>query len=189
MKPFLETLRRLSLAVWRASVAAYKRSIVWLSVPVNFCIAALGLVFLVSFASWAIGDRFEDIVLWFPDQRGSLHGELRQAPVKWGSEARAELIASELLLGPKSHSLLPAFEPGVQVESVMYRKGRLFLDISREAALEQTASLKLGLAALERSLRASLPGIRRLTVTIGGTEPYADGLKQEEGRGAKKAGK
>jgi hypothetical protein len=189
MKPFLEKLRGLSIVVGRALAEAYRRSVVWLSVPVNFCLAALGLVFLVSFASWAIGDRFENIVLWFPDTRGSLQGELRQVPVKWGTEARAELVASELLLGPKSLSLLPDFGSSIRVESVLYRRGRLYLDISREAALEETKSLKNGLAAMERSLRASIPGLRRLTVTIGGTEPYSIGLKAEEGRRAKKTGK
>jgi hypothetical protein len=189
MKSFLETLRRLSLVVGRALVVAYKRSMVWLSVPVNFCLAVLGLVFLVSFASWAIGHEFAQVVLWFPDSKGSLRGEIRQVPVSWGAENRAELVASELLLGPKSMSLHPAFEPGVRVESVIYRKGRLFVDISHEAALEDADSLKKGLAAMERSLRAALPGLRRLTMTIGGTEPYTVGLKVEGARGAKKAGK
>jgi Sporulation and spore germination len=189
MKPFLEALRRLSVVVGRSLVVAYKRTILWLSFPVNFCLAVLGLVFLVSFASWAIGRVFDPVVLWFPDSKGSLRGEIRQVPVSWGAEARAELVTSELLLGPKTMSLHPDFPPGIRVESVMYRKGRLFVDISLEAALEDAKSLKNGLAALERSLRAALPGLRRLTVTIGGTEPYTVGLKVDGARGAKKAGK
>jgi hypothetical protein len=189
MKPFLEALRRLSLTTASSFVVAYKRSKVWLSVPVNLCLAVLGLVFLVSFASWAIGRDFEPVVLWFPDSKGSLRGEIRQMPVCWGTEARAEHVVSELLLGPKSMALHPAFEPGIRVESVLYRKGRLFVDISHEAALEDSKSLKNGLAAMGRSLRAALPGLRRLTVTIGGTEPYSVGLKVEGARGAKKAGK
>jgi hypothetical protein len=189
MKSFLDALHRLSLAVGRALVRAYKRTLVWLSVPVNLCLAVLGLVFVLSFASWAIGDKFGEIVLWFPDSKGSLQGEIRQVPHCWGAEERAELVASELLLGPKTMSLRPAFESGVKVESVLYRKGRLFVDISLDAALEEAGSLKKGLAAMERSLRAALPGMRRLTVTIGGTEPYVVGLKVEGVRGAKKAGK
>ncbi len=189
MKPFLDALRRFSLAAWRALKAAYAATTVWLSVPVNFCLAVLGFVFLVSFASWAIADRFTEAVLWFPDPKGSLHGEIRQVPIKWRAEARAELVASELLLGPKDLALRPAFEPGVQVESVMYRKGRLFIDLSRTAAFQGPASLKAGLAAMERSVRAAVPGLRRLTVTIGGIEPYSVGLREEGARGAKKAGK
>jgi hypothetical protein len=189
MKPILDALRRFSLAAGRALAAAWKCSLTWLAVPVNLCLAVLGLVFVVSFASWAIGDSFEEAVIWFPDARGSLRGEIRQIPHSWGAEARAELVASELLLGPKSAALQPAFAPGVRVESILYRKGRLFVDISSEAALEEPKSLKNGLSAMERSLRAALPGLRRLVLTIGGTEPYAIGLKVEGGPDIKKTGK
>ena len=48
---------------------AWKASFEWLSVPVNLCLAVLGLVFVVSFASWAFGEPFEEAVLWFPDRR------------------------------------------------------------------------------------------------------------------------
>jgi hypothetical protein len=189
MKPFLDALRRFSLAAGRALVLAYKSSLEWLSVPVNLCLATLALVFVVSFASWAIGDRFEEAVLWFPDARGVLRGEIRQIPHSWGAEARAETVASELLLGPKSTALSQAFSPGVRVESILYRRGRLFVDLSPDAALDEPKSLKEGLAAMNRSLRAVLPGLQRLVVTIGGTEPYAAGLKVEGGPGIKKTGK
>jgi hypothetical protein len=192
MKRILDAVRRFSLASGRALAAAWAISLKWLSVPVNLCLAALGLVFVVSFAVWAIGDRFEEAVLWFPDAKGVLRSEIRQVPHTWGAEARAELVASEMLLGPKSVSLAPAFASGIRVESVLYRKGRLFVDISPEAALTDPNApdaLKKGLAAMERSLRSALPGVRRLTLTIGGTEPYAVGLKVEGGPGTKKTGK
>jgi hypothetical protein len=192
MKRILDVLRRSSLAAGRAIAVAWGSSLKWLSVPVNLCLAVLGLVFLVSFASWAIGDKFEEAVLWFPDSRGLLRSEIRQVPHSFGAESRAELIASELLLGPKSTFLVPAFAPGIRVESVLYRKGRLFVDISPEAALtdlKDPDSLKRGLAAMDRSLRAALPGLRRLVLTIGGTEPYVVGLKVEGGPDIKKTGK
>ncbi len=192
MKSILEALRRFSLAAGRAIAIAWRSSLKWLSVPVNLCLAVLAALFLVSFAVWAIGDKFEEAALWFPDSRGTLRGEIRQIPNSRGAEARAELVASELLLGPKSNFLLPAFAPGIKVESVLYRKGRLFVDISPEAALtdpKDPEALKRGLAAMERSLRAALPGMRRLVLTIGGTEPYVVGLKAEGGPGIKKTGK
>ena len=190
MKRILDFLSRLSISTARALSVAWKSSLKWLAVPVNLCLAVLGLVFVVSFASWAIGDRFVDAVLWFPDSKGVLRGEVRKVPHSWGSEARAEIVASELLLGPKSSSLSPDFAPGVRAESVLYRKGRLFVDISPDAALDEPKSpLKSGLAAMDRSLRAALPGLRRLVITIGGTEPYIVGLKAEGGTGIKKTGK
>jgi hypothetical protein len=189
MNRFLDALRRFLAAAGRALAAAWKASLLWLAVPVNLCLAVLGLVFVVSFGSWAIGDRFEEAVLFFPDARGRLRGELRDLPRSWGSEARAELVASELLLGPASAELSPAFMPGTRVESTLYRRGRLFLDLSPDTALEPPTDLKNGISAMERSLRAALPGLKRLSLTIGGKEPYAVGLKAEGGKGIKKTGK
>jgi hypothetical protein len=189
MKPFLDALRRyLDIAV-QALVVAWKASIKWLSVPVNLCLAVLGLVFVVSVASWALGDAFEEAVLFFPDQKGILRGELHNVSHSPGGEARAELIASEILLGPKNGMLLPAFESDVRVESAIYRKGRLFIDISPDAALAPTNSLRNGIKAMNRSLKAALPGLKRLSLTIGGKEPYVVDLKGEMGKGIKKTGK
>lgn len=189
MNRYLDASRRFLLAAGRTLAVAWVATIKWLSVPFNLCLAVLGLAFVVSFASWAIGDRFVEAVLFFPDGKGALHGELRDIPRSWGPEARAELIASELLLGPKDAALSSAFAPGVRVEAAIYRKGWLFLDVSACAALATPASLKTGIVAMERSLRAALPGLKRLSLTIGGKEPYAVGLKVEEGKGIKKTGK
>jgi hypothetical protein len=71
----------------------------------------------------------------------------------------------------------------------MYRRGRLYVDLSPEAALEDPNSLKYGIAALERSLKTALPGMKRLSLTIGGKEPYAEGIRAEGGKDIKKAGK
>jgi hypothetical protein len=189
MNRFLDALRGYLLALGRVLAVAWKASIKWLSVPVNFCLALLGLLFMVSFVSWAVGSAFEEAVLFFPNARGVLRGELREIPHSRGTEARADLIASEILLGPKNLSLYPAFPQGVRLETVMYRRGRLYVDLSPEAALEDPNSLKYGIAALERSLKTALPGMKRLSLTIGGKEPYAEGIEAEGGKDIKKAGK
>jgi hypothetical protein len=190
MNRILDASRRFFLALGRALSAAWSIALKWLSVPVNLCLAAIALFFLVSFGSWAIGDRFSTVLLYFPDSNGALHGETREVPRCFGAEKRAELIASELLLGPGNGSLVRAFEAGVQVQSAIYRKSRLFVDISPEAALAEPKALKAGIAAMDRSLVAALPGIKRISLTIGGKEPYIAGLEVEEGRkGAKKTGK
>jgi hypothetical protein len=188
MKALFEALRRFFLAAGRVLGLAWARSREWLSIPLNLCLTVLGLVFLVSFISWAVVDRFEEALLYFPDSKGVLHGEIRQISHSRGSEALAELIASEVLLGPQTANLLPAFASGVRVESILLRKNRLYLDISPGAALADpnSSTIKQGLEAMERSLRSSLPGLKRLTITIGGKEPYAVGLKTEGGQSQKK---
>lgn len=166
------------LASFARQVGAFlKRTAIWLSPPPRFCAALLSLVFVISLLSWAIGDRVYQSVLFFPQARGTgLRGELRNLPRTTGREKTAELLASELLLGPADPSLASAFPAGVRVESTMLRRGVLYLDLSQDAALTEPARLRIGLAAMEKSLRAGLPGIGRIVITIGGFEPYKDGL-------------
>ncbi|HET7839582.1 MAG TPA: GerMN domain-containing protein, partial [Rectinemataceae bacterium] len=159
---------------------------VWLSVPFNLCLAALAAVFLFSLVSWALLDRKAEVLLFFPDAKTSrIRGEVRDLPRAWGAEARAELVASEVLLGPRDSSLAPAFPAGTRVEAVLYRKGRLYVDISPEAAISEPSPLKLGLEALRRSLAVAVPQAARIALTIGGIEPYAEGIDEEPGNTAK----
>lgn len=152
-----------------------RRVLDWLAPADHLALAALGLAFLVSLGAWSLGDRLEDATLYFPSYRtGSLRGETRALPRVRGAEARAELVASELLLGPGAPGLLPAFPAGVRVESSLYRKGRLYLDLSEDAALSGRADLERGLSALRRSVKAALPLAKGVVVTIGGRLPYAD---------------
>ncbi len=183
---------RSSSALGRAARAAWGALRSWFSVPANLCLFALALALAASATAWYLSDRFVDAVIYFPDGKGAIRGERRGIPRSSGPEDRAELVASELLLGPAGRDLVPAFTPGAQVRSVLYRKGSLYLDLSPEAALpirrgqygeSGSNSVKEGLAALEDTLRAALPGIKRITLAIGGNEPYATGLPPDEGRG------
>jgi hypothetical protein len=189
MNRILEACKDFALRAYEAGRSGLRIALHWLSFPINACFAALATAFLVSFLSWAIADRRAEIALFFPAgsdpaKSSALRGELRDLPRPRGAEARAELVASELLLGPRDPKLHPAFPQDSRLESAIYRKGRLYIDISEDAALEDPAALKLGLKALRRSIRAAFPGLRSLTVTIGGREPYAD--FPEAGNGAKK---
>jgi hypothetical protein len=182
MSNFLEkiaTLARKTFPAAKSAAAFLKRVAIWLSPPPRFCAALLSLAFTVSLLSWAIGDRVYQSVLFFPQARGeALRGEPRNLPRTFGTERKAELIASELLLGPAGPSLRPAFPSGVRVASTLYRHGTIYVDLSEDAALADPADLKLGLRALEKSLRAGLPWARRITLTIGGMQPYLDGLPE-----------
>jgi hypothetical protein len=196
MNSFIITVRRIAAAAGRGAAVAWKLTRKWLSVPVNLCLAVIGLCLAVSVLSWALSDRFADAVIFFPDGRGGIRGEKREMPRRFSAEGKAELFASELLLGPESLNLSPAFAPGTKVESVVLRKGRLYVGLSADAALtgvkagagaaDPTAvrkAVERGMAALERTLRVALPGIKRITLAIGGYEPYAEGLPAEKGRG------
>ena len=155
-------------------IAWLKRVVIWFSPPIRLSVTALALAFLISFIAWAARDPFFDALVFFPKGQGtSLRGEIRSLPKAGRSEARAELIASELLLGPITPGLSPVFPSGVRVESALCRKGVVYIDLSENAALSEPAALRLGLAALNRSLRAGLPLVHKVKITIGGVEPYA----------------
>jgi len=187
MKDFLAGCGRLCRRIGRALLAAVRASLAWLSFPVNLCLAALAAVFAISLLSWAIADRYTGYVLFFPDARtGKIRGELRDLPRTRGAEAQAELIASEVLLGPSDPQLLPDFNMGTSVETVMLRSRKLYVDLSDDAAPAEPASIKLGLACLRKSLGTALPLTRQIIVTIGGREPYADYPSQEPVNGRKK---
>jgi hypothetical protein len=156
----------------------FRTALTWLSKPLHAILAALALAFLVSSLSLALADRYVEAVLFFPSRRtGAPVGELRDLPRPRGAEAKAELLVSEILLGPASSRLSPAFAQDSRLESAIYRKGRLYIDISADAALAGASELKTGLKALERSLRLGFPWLKELKVTIGGREPYAAGIE------------
>jgi hypothetical protein len=173
-------------AAGRFGNAASRRGLRWLAVPVHFFLAAFGFFFLFSLVAWGLADRYAGTLLFFPDSRkGIFRTEVRPLPRRWSAEARAELVASEVLLGPRDPGLVPVFPQGVSLVTVIYRKGSLFLDLSESAALEGKQGLDTGLTALERSVKAALPGLRRIAITIGGREPYADGLEKPVGNDVK----
>ena len=175
MKNFLAAFGRLALRVGRTVRRVSRLALDWLAVPVNLCLASLGAVFLVSLLAWAIADQYTGYLLYFSDARsGAVRAEIRDLPRTLGAEARAELIASEVLLGPRDPNLVPDFNQGSMLNMVMLRSRRLYVDISDDAAAADRASIALGVANLKRSLGTALPFTRQITVTVGGYEPYAD---------------
>jgi hypothetical protein len=184
---FFGLLRRVSAIVVAALAVAWRHTRKWLSVPFNFCLASLGAVFLFSLVSWAILDRKAEVLLFFPDAKSSrIRGEVRDLPRARGPEARAELVASEVLLGPRDSRLAPAFPAGIRVETAIYRNRRLLVDISPQAAVSDQASLRLGLESLRRSLATAVPQAARIVLTIGGREPYAESIAEGPGNASKK---
>lgn len=163
----------------------------WLAVPFNAVLALVGASLLVTLLSLAFGDRLVGTQLYFPPfggATGSLQGEYRELPRVAGIEARVGLIAEELLLGPMEPDHLAAFSPGIRVERVIVRKRVAWIDLTEAAALEPAAGLKTGIAALERSLRASLPALSRIVVTVGGREPWAELPEAAESAVAERGG-
>ncbi|MEI6874040.1 MAG: GerMN domain-containing protein [Spirochaetota bacterium] len=178
VRNFLATCFRLTKIAITGLVAATRAFVVWISPPPRFVSALLGLVFVVSLVSWAVWDRQSLYVLYFPTiaNRNALSAEVRDLPQRASPEGRAELLASEFLLGPRDPSLSPALPSGSTLARVILRKGVLFVDLGEEAALTTRPELELAIKALRMTLTLSVHEAGRIVVTIGGQEPWLESI-------------
>ncbi len=141
----------------------------WISLPLNKALTLLVALFLFSSTVWiASGPKYETLLYFASPSGHSLRGETRVLPLGSGIENNAALLASELVLGPRTASLRPLFAAGTRVESVLYRAGTIYIDLSPEASLSLDPPLSLGVKALSKTLTAGLPGQYRVLVTVGG---------------------
>lgn len=160
---------------------------VWVSPPRRVFSFILGLVLFVSLGSWALLDDRSSHILYFPSSTsGRLGAEIRDLPRRFGAEDRARELVSEFLLGPANPGLLPALPLGSSLEGLMLRRGTLYVDLSPETALLPEADLKRAIGALGRSLKVGVHQVRRLVVTLGGRQPWVDGLPAAPSAPAKK---
>ncbi len=148
-------------------VASFVRE--WISQPLNKALAALGSCFLLSATLWATSPPRYETLLHFASRSGrELQGETRMLPLGAGIEKNASLLSSELILGPRSRQAHPLFAKGTRIETLMFRAGTIYIDLSPEAALSLDPPLSLGVKALKKTLASGLPGRHRVIVTVGG---------------------
>jgi len=136
------------------------------------------LFLLLSLAGWLLRPvPTRAAVLFFPrasDLR--LQGEPRRVlPGGQGLEDAARVLVEELLLGPGDSRLTGALPRGTRVTETLYRRGRLYVDLSEDAVFAQTPSLNLGLLAVRRTLRYNFPTLGPIILTVGGREPGVQG--------------
>ncbi|MDP2815947.1 MAG: GerMN domain-containing protein [Rectinemataceae bacterium] len=147
----------------------------WISQPLNKSLAVLAGLLLFSAAAWISSGPKDESLLYFASPSGhTLRAETRVLPLENGIEKRAALLTSELVLGPRSRSTRPLFAEGTRLDSVLYRKGTIYLDLSPEASLSLDPPLSLGIKGLRRTLAAGLPGWQRIIVTVGGMPALHD---------------
>ncbi|HSV56163.1 MAG TPA: hypothetical protein VLH39_03535, partial [Magnetospirillaceae bacterium] len=114
----------------------------------------------LSTAAWMLRSvPTRTAVLFFPrsvDFR--LEGE-RRAVLSggYGLEENARNIVEELLLGPWDMQRVAALPRGTRVEEILFRRGRLFVDISEDAVFAREPSLIVGIEAVRRTLSFNFP--------------------------------
>lgn len=143
----------------------------------------LCLFFVVTVSCWLFRPMpARNAVLFFPRDGGSkLCGESRPVlPGRGGMEDGARNVVEELLLGPGNTSLSPVLPRGTRVKETLYRKGRLYVDLSEDAVFAQTPSLAEGISAVRKTVRYNFPTLGSVVVTIEGREPFAVELTSVE---------
>ncbi|HOV62271.1 MAG TPA: GerMN domain-containing protein [Spirochaetia bacterium] len=146
-----------------------------------FC--GLFLVSLVFYLVIAYGSV--ERVLFFPRENSStLAGELRVVPDKRGKEEDIRILISELLLGPAKLDLSRVVPRGTRLNSVLLRKGVLYVDFSNDIFLgrkESELSFDEMLAAVRKTILFNFKRIKSIIISIEGQIPGSlDG--EEAGR-------
>jgi len=138
----------------------------------------LSLFLLLSAAAWFLRPMpTRAAVLFFPradDLR--LEGEPRRVlPGGMGLEEGARMVVEEFLQGPGYSRRIEALPRGTRLREILYRRGRLYVDLSEDAIFAQTPPLEQGLRAIRKTLRYNFPTLGTVVVTVGGREPGVQG--------------
>jgi hypothetical protein len=107
--------------------------------------------------------------LFFPDESGTkLIAETRQLDLMGSIEERSVGVLDELMLGPFGTSLRPLFKQDATLRVVMYRGGRLHvnLDIPDLGGLDFPFGIIR--SAIEKSITDSVPGAGSLELYVNG---------------------
>jgi hypothetical protein len=138
----------------------------------------LGGLFLFAFTDYIFTARVSRSFV-FPDMDGKGSSvEYRFLPRTRGLENQIEQYVAEALLGPVSVDSSSLFIKGTRVLSVLARDGVAYIDLSEDAALSaQTGTsatfLRDSIAELVAGIGRNFPSLKRVSVFIGGYEPYA----------------
>lgn len=142
--------------------------------------SALVFLFLLSLALYLfVPGKLVRTVLQFPHEISrTLNREVRSLPFTWDEEHNIELTVREILLGPARHSHLRLFSRTAELNSVLYREGKVFVDLSEEAFLpddDVIYSPQVALEVLKATLLDNFAGVSQVMISVGG-EPAGGNL-------------
>jgi len=143
-------------------------------------LSALVILFLLSLGLYLLlPGKLVRTVLKFPDEIShALTAEVRSLPFTWDQEHNIELTVREILLGPARHSHLRLISREAALNSVLYRDGKVFIDLSEEAFLpdhDVIYSPQVALEVLKATLLDNFAGVSHVMISVGG-EPAGGNL-------------
>ena len=143
----------------------FKKENIWFTLSVIAFLATVACFFLDTYKS-------RETVFFYPSiKSGKIKAEIRSVISGQNPEEDAARIVSEYLLGPISTDLDNVFSLNTTLDSVLYRKKTIYINISEDAALAAD-NTKTGITALEKTVKRAFPGIENVIITINGNVPF-----------------
>ncbi len=134
------------------------------------------LSFFISLGCFSLSQfsREKHLVFFLEYRKGTLAGEVRSIPWKSSMEDRVRGLVEELLWGPIDPRLQRVFPLGSQVQSILIRKGSIYVDLSPDV-LFASEDIRVGWDERFRILRKTLgfnyPQFKQIFLTVNGQLP------------------
>lgn len=139
-----------------------------------------GGLFLLSFlfacgsVAFSHFSREKHLVFFLEYQKGSVAGEVRAIPWKSSLEDRVQGLVEELLWGPIDPRFQRVFPSGSKVQSLLIRRGILYVDLSPDA-LFASEDIRVGwderFHILRKTLSFNYPRFTQIFLTVNGQLP------------------
>lgn len=120
--------------------------------------------------------NWHQYVLFFPQYKDEevVETEFRKFPMKESAEENMQSLIQEVLLGPEDLRHIAIMPESTELQSLLFRKGELFVDFSSELLFSGEApqlSLREQISLIEKALRFNFREIEEIVFTIEGELP------------------
>ncbi|MDR1129246.1 MAG: GerMN domain-containing protein [Treponema sp.] len=158
-----------------------------LGVPARFfgsavCRRILYLVLLglLAFLDYRARGLVRATYVFYDIESGNELVEERLLPLPPDQEGKLRFYTDEALLGPVSPNALPLVLRGTRLESLLFRGGTVYLDLSESAAFPvgEGGSLK-SLSALRRGIMRNFGFVKDVRLFIAGNEAFPERFRQK----------
>ncbi|MDR0452119.1 MAG: hypothetical protein LBH15_03670 [Treponema sp.] len=140
----------------------------------------LVLLGLLAFLDYRARGLARATFVFYDIESGNELVEERLLPLPPGREEKLRFYADEALLGPVSPGALPLFPRGVRLESLLFRDGTAYLDLSEAAAFPvEGGDVFKSLSALRRGIRRNFSFVKDARLFVAGNEAFPEKFRQE----------
>jgi len=137
------------------------------------------LLYLILLCLFVLGDYLSMglsrmTFIFYTIDMGNELVEERMLPLPLDQEKKIGFYVGEALLGPASQDALALFPRDTQLESLLFRNGVVYLDLSETAALpvEDGGDCFRSLSALNRGIRRNFSFVKEVRLFIAGNEVF-----------------